>query len=227
MTTNARIGYGTHFDILTSTGPDVWTKIGEQTNLKPPAIKVGTEEATHSASPDGAREFIPTLIDGDTVSFDINYVPGDATIATAMTYLRQVITTRMVFPNGYIWNISGILTDMSPDAPLDGKMVMSCELKVTGLPTLVAPSAPVNAGLPSIIYTALAEGDTLYAFPGFWSGSPTFTYVWKNAGSPISDATSQTYDLQASDSGDAITVTVTATNAAGSASATSPAVTGA
>lgn len=227
MTTSAAIGYGSHFDILTSTGPDVWTKIGEQMNIKPPAVKADTHDATHSASPGGYREFIPGLVDGGEVSFDVNYVPGDATIVTAMTYLRSVITARVVLPNGYIWNFSGILTEFAPDAPLDGKMVMSVSVKVSGVPTLDAPSAPVNAGLPAIIYTTLAEGDTLFAYPGIWSGSPAFTYVWKNAGSPISGATNQTYDIQASDSSDAITVTVTATNAAGNASATSVAVTGA
>lgn len=88
------------------------------------------------------------------------------------------------------------------------------------------PSAPVNTVLPAIsgIQT---QGQTLTTSNGSWAGSPipTYTYQWKRAGSNIAGATSQTYVVQAADVGQAITCTVTATNASGSASATSGSVT--
>ena len=224
--TNAQLGYGTILQIRTSTGPDVWLKIGEQMKLKLPSIKVDTVDATHSESPDGFREYIPGLADGETAGFDVNYYGGDASIATLLTYLRTTVTARVVLPNGYIWNFTGIMTSFGGEAPEDGKMTASVEFKVTGKPTLVAPSTPANSVLPAIS-GLLTEGATLTAYPGEWSGAPTFTYQWKNATVNISGATAKTYVLVAGDSGDAITVAVTATNAAGNATATSAPVTAA
>jgi hypothetical protein len=85
--------------------------------------------------------------------------------------------------------------------------------------------APVNTVAPSISGTA-AEDSQLTADEGTWSNDPTsFTYQWKRANVAISGATSKTYIVQSADVGQAITVTVTATNSAGSASATSSSVT--
>jgi hypothetical protein len=91
--------------------------------------------------------------------------------------------------------------------------------------TASTPGAPVNTTTPSISGT-LTEGETLTAFSGTWTGAAPITYVrqWKRAGVAISGATAGTYVLQAADVGTMITVTVTATNSAGSVSATSAAV---
>lgn len=83
-------------------------------------------------------------------------------------------------------------------------------------------SAPVNTALPTITGTAQV-GETLTATTGTWTGSPApeFAYTWEADGTAIEGATSDTYVIQADDLGKVITVTVTATNDAGSASATS------
>lgn len=83
-------------------------------------------------------------------------------------------------------------------------------------------SAPVNTALPTITGTAQV-GETLTATTGTWTGSPApeFTYAWEADGTAIEGATSDTYVIQADDLGKVITVTVTATNDAGSASVTS------
>ncbi len=82
-------------------------------------------------------------------------------------------------------------------------------------------AAPVNALLPSIAGVAQV-GQTLTVNVGNWTGGAmVFTYQWKLAGVDISGATNATYDPVVGDIGDPITVTVTATNSAGSATATS------
>ncbi|ASD50414.1 hypothetical protein FDI24_gp133 [Acidovorax phage ACP17] len=86
----------------------------------------------------------------------------------------------------------------------------------------INPNAPKNTVRPTISGTATV-GQTLTAANGTWTGTPapTYTRQWKRAGVNISGATATTYVLQAADQGQVITVTVTATNSAGTASATS------
>lgn len=81
-------------------------------------------------------------------------------------------------------------------------------------------SAPSNTLLPAIAGIA-QQGVVLTALPGTWFGASTFAYQWKNEGADIVGATSQTYTPGAGDVGDNLSVVVTATNTAGSTSATS------
>jgi len=225
--TQAAIGYGTLFKIRTSTGPDVYTTIGEQASVTPFGIAVDSIDASHEESPAAWREFIPGLKDGGEVSLEIHYVPGGSAEATLLASLRTTQVCRVVFPSGAQANFSAFITEMSAETPLDDKMVMSVTLKLTGAITMSAAVAPSNSILPAIS-GALTESAILTAYEGVWDDEPTsFTYQWKNAGSPIGGATAKTYTILAGDSGDAITVTVTGVNSAGSASATSAAVTAA
>ena len=99
----------------------------------------------------------------------------------------------------------------------------------TSVPTAVVSSAtsPANTAPPTLSGTA-AVGSTLTAANGTWNGSPTgFAYAWArcdalgNACSPVSGQTAQTYAVTAADTGTTLRVIVTATNSAGSTSATS------
>jgi len=99
----------------------------------------------------------------------------------------------------------------------------------TSVPTAVVSSAtaPANTALPTLSGTA-AVGSTVTAANGTWNGSPTgFTYAWArcdalgNACATVSGQTAQTYAVTAADSGTTLRVSVTATNSAGSTSATS------
>ena len=89
----------------------------------------------------------------------------------------------------------------------------------TGLP-------PVNTVAPSITGTA-QEGQTVTCSTGTWTGTPTITYSyqWRRNGSNIGSATNSTYTLVTADVSQSITCQVTATNGAGSASATSNTIT--
>jgi hypothetical protein len=88
-------------------------------------------------------------------------------------------------------------------------------------------AAPTSSAAPTI--TGLArQGGTLSASTGSWSGSPTgYSYRWSQCdgtGSScvsIGGATSSSYQVAQGDVGSTLRVSVTATNAGGSASATS------
>lgn len=79
--------------------------------------------------------------------------------------------------------------------------------------------APSNTAPPTISGTA-QEGDTLTADPGSWSGTTpiSYSYAWSDG------ATGQTDTLTSSDVGQNVSVTVTASNTAGSAQSTSASV---
>jgi hypothetical protein len=85
---------------------------------------------------------------------------------------------------------------------------------------------PVNTVAPAITGTA-QEGQTVTCSTGTWTGTPTitFAYQWKRNGSNIGSATNSTYTLVTADVSQSITCQVTATNGAGSASATSNTIT--
>src|SRR5690348_14958491 len=92
---------------------------------------------------------------------------------------------------------------------------------------LAAGSGPVNVGTPTISGTA-QEGQTLTASNGGWGGSPTsYTYAWSRCDTSgdscaaIPGATAGTYTPATSEVDHTVRVTVTATDADGSAQATS------
>lgn len=78
--------------------------------------------------------------------------------------------------------------------------------------------APVASGTGTI-------GNNLTTTNGTWTNAPTgYAYQWLRAGVPIIGATNAVYALVGADSGNSVSCRVTATNPAGSASATSNAI---
>lgn len=220
--TTARVGFGSKVEISTDAGAN-WTQISEVYGLTPPAATITNPVATHMQSPNNAAERVSgKVIDYGQTTFSINWLPGSA----ADTLIRGLVTggstfmVRKTFPNGVTWTVSGLLASMTPAVPLDDRMTCDVTIDVTGALTTGTESAPTNVVLPAIS-GLLDEDDVLTAYEGVWTGAPTFAYQWKNAGVNIGGATNRTYTIVAGDAGDAITVQVTATNSAGSASATS------
>jgi hypothetical protein len=105
----------------------------------------------------------------------------------------------------------------------------SLQIYVNSPITTSAVITPANTAVPTISGTT-TFGETITSTTGTWSNSPTsYTYQWSRSATSggsytnISGATSSTYRLVADDVGQYLKVTVTATNASGSASATSAA----
>jgi hypothetical protein len=93
-----------------------------------------------------------------------------------------------------------------------------------------APVAPTSTAPPAVSGSVVA-GSTLSATPGSWSGTTpiSYTYQWRSCDSAgancasIASAVSPSFTLTSAEVGKTIRVLVTATNAAGSASAVSAA----
>jgi Subtilase family/Fervidolysin N-terminal prodomain len=107
---------------------------------------------------------------------------------------------------------------------LGSTTVVTAASPPVGTSATVAP--PASTSPPSIAGSALV-GQTLTASTGSWSGAPTsYAYQWLRCGASctaIAGASSSGYAVQAADAGSTLRVAVTASNTAGSASATSAA----
>lgn len=84
-------------------------------------------------------------------------------------------------------------------------------------------ATPLATSAPVVTATSLSVAATGVASctSGVWSGSPTFAYQWTRDGTNIGGATNPSYTFVAADQTHLIGCTVTASNGAGSATATS------
>ncbi len=101
-------------------------------------------------------------------------------------------------------------------------MALLCTASIWWLAAAVAraDAPPSNDGGPPTISGVAQQGDVLTASPGGWSGDQpiTFSYVWSDG------QTGNAITLSSDDVGQSLTVTVTASNDVGEASATSASV---
>jgi len=138
---NAISAFGTLLKRGDGADPEEFTPIAEVQDIRPPSLGADTEEVTHQESPDGWREYIVTLLDGGEVSFDLNFIPTNATHNASSGLLkdysaRQKRNYQVVFPDGTTWEFAALVTNFEADAPVGGKLSASVTLKITGKPTL-------------------------------------------------------------------------------------------
>ena len=85
MTTLASIGHSNLFQILnTAVSPTAWTTVAEVGNITPPSFARDAQDATHTESTEGWREFIPGLKDGGEISVELNFVPDTDSTALVL-----------------------------------------------------------------------------------------------------------------------------------------------
>lgn len=141
--TSATLGYGALLQRGDGQAPEVFTTVGEVRDISGPGFSLDTVEATHQASPDGWKEYIAGLIEPGELSFDINYLPADATQDAGTGLLsrmaaRAVDNYKLVFPDAANteWTFPALVTSFEPTAPVQDRLAASLTLKVTGKPTL-------------------------------------------------------------------------------------------
>lgn len=115
----------------------------------------------------------------------------------------------------FTWSASTFATGQQAEL---GTVTLTASVPVT-------TSAPSNTAVPVINGTPQV-GQVLSVTDGVWSGSPTptYTYRWNRGGVDLPGQTAATYTLVSADEGAMIGARVTATNSAGSASASATAV---
>lgn len=224
---NADIGYNTRFAVEDAPGSGVFVELDEVFSVSPPEVGVDRVEATHFQSPGRAKEYIAALSDNGVAQVEMNFVPGSAT-DQRIEELKADGTTlamRITYPNGVTVTFDGFVASYSKNIPVADRMTATAGFQVTGEVTIAGASAPANSVLPAISGT-VQEGQTLTAYPGVWSNSPSFGYQWQeyitSTWTNITGATGKALVVPGGSTvGRSLRVVVTATNAAGSASANS------
>jgi predicted secreted protein len=149
VTTQASIGHSNLFQIHnTAVSPAVWTTIAEVGNITPPSFARDAQDATHTESTEGWREFIPGLKDAGELSCELNLVPDSDTMDLILDQFDSDSLTevRILFADGTQTGPSptcsrftcfGIVTGFPLQAPMDDKMTATVTIKISGKPTFV------------------------------------------------------------------------------------------
>ncbi len=120
-----------------------FTNIAEVVSFSGPSLGADTEDVTHHESVGAYREKVVTLLDAGQVTFDLNFLPAEATHNNVDGLLeryenRTVEDFRITWPDtgATVWLFTAFVVGFEPDDPVDGKLAASVTLEITGQPTL-------------------------------------------------------------------------------------------
>jgi predicted secreted protein len=136
--TDALIGYLTKYQIWDAVeSPAAFVDVAEVINVTPGEATADRIDATHMQSPNRRREYISGLIDSGEASFEINYVPGNATDERLRTLFESgdVVDHRIVFPNGVSVTYEASIIGFSKSIPIDDRMTATITVAVSGAET--------------------------------------------------------------------------------------------
>jgi len=141
--TSALASFGTLLKLgngVTTTA-ETFTTIAEVKDISGPGMSLNTADVTaHDGS--GWREHVATLLDAGEVSFDVNYVPTNATHNNTAGLIKMMTSRalrnyQLVFPGPTTWTFAAFVTGFEPGSPVDGALTASVSMRISGQPTLV------------------------------------------------------------------------------------------
>lgn len=109
------------------------TTIAEVTNIGGPGMTRDTYNTTYHGGT--WQEYVAGLPDAGEITIDLNFLPANTNqshlqadmTATAQTY--QVLFSDAATTT---WTVTGLVTNCTPAAPVDGKLGLTATLKLTG-----------------------------------------------------------------------------------------------
>jgi predicted secreted protein len=135
--------FGTLVKIGDGGGPENFTTIAELMDIKGPKFKADTEDVTNHLSTGSWEEVVTTILRSGEVTFDVNFVPQNATHSYSSGVLRDFNNKtrrnfKLVFPDvgNTTWAFAAFITGFESEAPVKGKLKAAITLKITGQPTL-------------------------------------------------------------------------------------------
>lgn len=136
MASNAIGGFGTLVKIGDGGGTEVFTTIAELKTIKLPGIKNTIIDVTSHSSPGGIREKLAVLGEITEMSFDVSFIPTNATHSYTSGLLRDALARnkrnfKVVLPDaaGTTWQGAAYVEEFTPEAPLDN--VLKASIKLT------------------------------------------------------------------------------------------------
>lgn len=141
MATDAISAFGTAVQI--DAGGSGYVTIAELRDITGPNLALGTEDVTPQEAAGGWREFIPTLLEGGEVTFDLNFVPTEDTHDYPAGLIKDMVDKtlrnfKVIFPDvgTTSWILPCYITRFTPGMPVEGELSAAVTLLVTGQPTL-------------------------------------------------------------------------------------------
>jgi predicted secreted protein len=143
MPSGAIPAFGTFLKIGDGGGPETFTTVAEVKSITGPQLAAKIDDVTNHSTGTPWREKLATLLDGGTISFDMNFIPTNATQSHTSGLLRDFENRtkrnfKLVLPDGgaTTWAITAYVQDFKILAPVDGVLNAQMTLAVTGQPTL-------------------------------------------------------------------------------------------
>ena len=141
--TNALAGYGVLLKIGDGGGSETFTTIAEVRDIEGPELELEAKEVTSHDSPGGWREYIGTLLTGGEVSFDLNFIPTNATQSYTSGLIEDMVgrtkrNFQLIFSDtgATTWAFTALVTGFKPSAGVEDELLAEVTLQVTGQPTL-------------------------------------------------------------------------------------------
>jgi predicted secreted protein len=134
MPTSAKASHGTLLKRGDGGSPENFATIAEVLDISGPALALGTEEATSHDS-NFWREYVPTLLEGGEVSFDINYFEHTTQVNLRTDMLNRTRRNfQVVFPTSpaKTFSFAAYVTGFELSAPVEGKLTASVSLQISG-----------------------------------------------------------------------------------------------
>jgi hypothetical protein len=143
MATAAKSSFGTYLKLGDGGTAETFATIAEVLDIKGPSLELETEDVTSHDSTDGWAEHIGTILNGGEVSFEMNWLPGNATQSYSAGLLKDMIgrtkrNFQLVVPAAAstTWAFAALVTGFEPDLPVKGAQRASITLLISGKPTL-------------------------------------------------------------------------------------------
>lgn len=115
-----------------------YVTVAEVKDINGPETSVDVVDVTNQDSPDNFEEIIPTLKRGGTTSFDVNFVPTDATQDSTTGLLsflnaRSKESWQIVVPGtGKSVQFQGYVVKWGPKFPVANVATASMDIRVSG-----------------------------------------------------------------------------------------------
>jgi len=121
------------------------TTIFQVNDIKGPKVSQKLLDVTNQSSTEGWMEHIGGLLDGGTVTFDVNYEPLESTHKNSSGGLLYLLANRTIQSFALIfsdtaattWHFNGLVTGFDVAAPVKGELKAAISIQITGKPTLV------------------------------------------------------------------------------------------